>query len=182
MKGRSQVVIEHRVGVFHSRHLRRPTLVPPTSRGVGTGPDSNPVSHLVEPSAELPLRPCRAGLLGQNEKSRLERVFGVGRIAQNAPADGQHHGPVPRQDRRESRFVAPSREAIQKLSIGETRRAPLGKQPLDLLESSPELRTGHDAGSSLLIRDSTNYQAPTTSTRSTIRRFLSKRCIPPRYR
>ena len=42
-----------------------------------------------------------------------------------------------------SRRVA---KRFSKLSIGEARRAPVGKQPLDLPKSSPELCTGHDAG------------------------------------
>jgi hypothetical protein len=52
---------------------------------------------------------------------------------------------MPRHDRREGRFVAPGCKPVQKLRIGETRRAPLCKQSLNLLENSPESSTGHDA-------------------------------------
>jgi hypothetical protein len=68
MKGQSQVVIEFIGSELHGRYLRRPSLVLPTSRGDGTGPNCDPVSNLVEPAAELALHPGRSGLPGENEK------------------------------------------------------------------------------------------------------------------
>ena len=94
----------------------------------------------MQPAAELALRPGRAGLPGQDEEGRLEGVLGVVRIAEDAPADGQDHRPVSRDQGREGRLVAPGGEAGEQLGIGEARGTPLGEQPLNLPQSGPQLR------------------------------------------
>ena len=46
------------------------------------------------------------GLLGQDEKGRLERVFGVGAAVKDAAADVKHEAAVTLDEGRECRLVA----------------------------------------------------------------------------
>jgi len=51
-------------------------------------------------------------LAGQHEKRRLEGVLGVLDMAQHAPAEAEHHRPVPPHQRLEGGLVATGDEAV----------------------------------------------------------------------
>ena len=66
----------------------------------------------------------RSGLAHQDQESRLERVLHIVRVAEDAAADPQHHRPVTPHQRRErdlGRLVAPGRESLEELRIGQVR-------------------------------------------------------------
>src|SRR5262249_34146217 len=54
---------------------------------------------------------------GQQDKGRLEGVLSVLVVAQNPPADAQHHGPMPLHQFGERRLVFVAGKALQKLGI-----------------------------------------------------------------
>src|SRR5439155_16911784 len=60
----------------------------------------------------------RRGLAGQHQERRLERVVGVGFVAEPAAADAQHHRPVPADDGRERLLVAVAHEEVEELTVG----------------------------------------------------------------
>ena len=47
------------------------------------------MGHSIKPRPERLSYPDRAGLIDQNKKRRLERVFGVVRVAKHRPADAR---------------------------------------------------------------------------------------------
>jgi hypothetical protein len=51
--------------------------------------------HAVQPRADRLALADRAGLAEQHEEGRLERVLGLVRVAQDPPADAEHHRAVP---------------------------------------------------------------------------------------
>jgi hypothetical protein len=55
---------------------------------------------------------------GEHEERRLKGVLGVVQVAQDAPAQPQHHRPVPRHQDRERRLIALADEALQQDRIG----------------------------------------------------------------
>ena len=90
---------------------------------------SQPPSDLVVPD--------RAGLAGQDEERRLEGVLGVVRVAEDAPADGQDHRPVPRHQGRERRLVAPGDEPPEQRGVGRPATAPPAKSRPICRRASP---------------------------------------------
>jgi hypothetical protein len=95
-------------------------------------------------------------LFGEDEEGDLEGVLGVMAVAQDAPADAQHHRPVPPHQRLKRRLVAPRQEALQQLPV---RRAALLPER-EAVKGVDDLGQGaarHVACSSLARRASTPY-------------------------
>jgi hypothetical protein len=91
-------------------------LPPPACAGVGLNRD--PVRHTVQPARQRTLdRPDRVSLAHQDQERRLKRVLGIIRIAENLPANGQHHRPVALHECLERRCVTPGRIPLQKVRI-----------------------------------------------------------------
>ena len=78
-----------------------------------------------------PSDPERAGLAHQDQEGRLEGVFDVPRVFQDAPADRQHHRPVPRHQDREGLLVAPARESLQQHRVRMAHAGAAVVEPLD---------------------------------------------------
>jgi hypothetical protein len=78
-----------------------------------------------------------------HQKHRLEGVLGIVGVAQDATANAEHHGPMPRHQTLEGGRIAMVDEMGQELHIGQTRDNALAKQPLDLLESGAHCLDGH---------------------------------------
>jgi hypothetical protein len=85
----------------------------------------------VQPTTELALGPRRTGLSGQNEKGRLECIFGIERVTQDRPAYGHDHRAVPRDEGREGRFIASNGETPEQLRVRESRGAIVAKKLLN---------------------------------------------------
>jgi hypothetical protein len=87
----------------------------------------------VEPRRDRVAAPDRPGRAGQDEERRLERVFGVVRVAEQAATDAKDHRPVPLDERGEGQFprlARPGREAIEQLAVRQaTDRADVEQRP-----------------------------------------------------
>jgi hypothetical protein len=70
----------------------------------------------MQPTTDVRL-PDRVGLSCQKQKGGLEGVFGILLVAEQAPAQTQHHRPMPADEEAKHRLVAPGCEATQKLPI-----------------------------------------------------------------
>ncbi len=70
-----------------------------------------PQRHTVEPGAEQVRIADRPSLLGQHEEDGLEGVLGMLVVAQELPADAQHHRPVAGHDRGEGGLIGRLRPA-----------------------------------------------------------------------
>ena len=77
------------------------------------------MGHAVQPGADRLALADRAGLAEQDQERRLERVVGLVRVAQDAPADAEHHRAVPLDQQGEGRLHlgVPSRPAPRRAAI-----------------------------------------------------------------
>lgn len=57
-------------------------------------------------------------MLRQDQETRLKRVFRIGRMLQDLPANPHDHGPVPLHQQSEGRFVLVVNESPQQSPIG----------------------------------------------------------------
>ncbi len=87
--------------LFRSRNRPQFNLAPIR---VGFGTQRHPKRNAVQPPAQRVMVPDPARPAHQNQKGRLKRVFDVMRLAQDPPADLQHHRSVPSHQLRESRL------------------------------------------------------------------------------
>src|SRR5262249_17838040 len=71
------------------------------------------------PVAEIVALDEPPAALQEDQEDGLERILGISRAWQNAPADAEDHGPVAAQERLEGRLVALEQEALQKPAIGQ---------------------------------------------------------------
>ncbi len=76
---------------------------------------------MVQPAADRSLSPDRARLACQGEEGGLESILGILGMAEQPPADAQHHRPMAPQQQLERRRVALRYEALQQLLIAEAR-------------------------------------------------------------
>ena len=92
---------------------RRPrgfTFASPAPQRAGSGGGRDAVGHAVEPGSQRIIHAKRPSLACQDQEGRLERILSVVMVAENAPADVQHHCAVSAYKRREGNFrvsVAP---------------------------------------------------------------------------
>src|SRR5438874_2326038 len=93
------------------------TLFGGTPRLGGTGFKRRVTSHAVEPIAKRSSAAQAGRLAHQHEKRRLKRVLGIVMMVQDPPANAQHHGGMPSDQRRKRRLIALSDKALQKLAV-----------------------------------------------------------------
>ena len=101
----------------------------------------------MEPGAQRIPHPERPGLADQDQERGLEGILGVVRIIQHAPADAQHHRPMPLHQDREGQLggLAPvGREPLQELSVRQVPDRPHVEERAELPEDSPILSDRHD--------------------------------------
>ena len=90
------------------------------------GLEGDAACHLVKPAAHgLPLAD-RSSLAGQCEKRRLEGVFGVLAVVQDAPADTEHNALVTADDQLERRLIRMRDEAREELCVAGASGAAFG--------------------------------------------------------
>jgi hypothetical protein len=53
----------------------------------------------------------------QDQKRRLKDILGILIVPQNAPAHAEHQRPVPANERRKRRLIAPARKLLDELRI-----------------------------------------------------------------
>ena len=102
----------------------------------------------MQPARERTVFADRAGLPRQRQERHLEGVLGVVRIVQDAPADAQHHRPVPRHQRAEVRFaglIAARHEPFQQLGVGQPADRPDPEQRLEMPEQLARSPASHTA-------------------------------------
>ena len=102
----------------------------------------------VQPARERAVFPDRAGLPRQDQEGHLEGVLGVVRVVQDAPADAQHHRPVPLHQRAEGRLaglVAARHEPFQQLGVGQPADRPDPEQRLEMPEQLARSPASHAA-------------------------------------
>ncbi len=103
------------------RLLIGPLLPNPSPRPVATASAGDPERDPIQPvRQQVAVAQC-AGLPDQDQERRLEGVLDVVRVIEQAPADAQHHRPVPRHDRLEGDLVAIAHEPRQELPFREPR-------------------------------------------------------------
>ena len=82
------------------------------------------MGHAVQPGADRLALADRAGLAEQDQECRLERVLGLVRVAQDAPADAQHHRAVQGHERGERRLVTTAHEPLEQRPVIQPRHRP----------------------------------------------------------
>ena len=113
-------------------HRGSPPLVLPASGGVRPGPRRDPRGRAEQPARHrLPLLD-RARPPDQCEERRLKGILGVVRVVEHAPAEPQHHRPVPRHQRLERRILAVE-EPPQQLAVGQRSQGPGAEQRLQVV-------------------------------------------------
>src|SRR5262249_25568077 len=75
------------------------------------------VGDAVQPAADLLPRRDRGGLADEDEERGLEGVLRVVDVADDAPADVEHHRAVAAHQGREGRLIAPADEPAQQLPV-----------------------------------------------------------------
>ena len=84
------------------------------------------MSHAVQPGPDRFAFADRASLAKQDQERRLERVIGLVWVAQDAPADAEHHRAVPLDQQGEGRVhlgvlpaanAAKGRDSLQQLAV-----------------------------------------------------------------
>jgi hypothetical protein len=81
-------------------------------------PDGNAISNSIKPVTQEVAFPKAACLTNEDEKRGLEGILGIVDIAEQAPAQGQHHRSVPGEKDFKRRFVAALGKSFQELVIG----------------------------------------------------------------
>ena len=102
----------------------------------------------VQPARDRIVFPDRAGLPRQSQEGHLEGVLGLVRIVQDAPADAQHHRPVPLHQRAEGRLaglITARHEPFQQLGIGQPADRPDPEQRLEMPEQLARSPASHAA-------------------------------------
>ncbi len=113
----------------HGRFLRhrgrtgRILMRTPTER-LGPRPHRHPPGNAVQPGAQPPGVADRPGPLHQHQERRLERILDVVPVAEDPPADAQHHRAVQGHQRGERRLVATRREPLEQLAVVQPRHRP----------------------------------------------------------
>ena len=131
------------VGSWSGRPLGPPALVrPPPGRG-GSGARGDAGGDPEEPAPDRAPIPDRCGPAGEDQERRLERIFGVVRVAEDRAADAQDHRAVPVHQDGERGLVPPGQEAIQQLPVGQPRARPRDEEGLDLSQDGPTSLTRH---------------------------------------
>ncbi len=93
---------------------------PPPAR-LGPRPHRHSPGDAVQPRAQPPGVADRPGPLHQDQERRLERVLDVVPVAEDPPADAQHHRTVQRHQRGERRLVVAGREPLEQLAVVQAR-------------------------------------------------------------
>src|SRR5262249_40075042 len=117
-------------------------------RTLGPGFVGHLDGHSVQPATQTRCTD-RAGLPGENDKSRLKGVLRVVGVTEHATTDAEHHWPEPADDARERLTVAGRDVPAQQLGIGE-RIDPL-PDTAEAVQSSGN-RIGHRLASSWVAR------------------------------
>jgi hypothetical protein len=73
----------------------------------------------MEPGADQVTGPDGCRLANQHQEGGLEDVFGVMVVAENPPADSQHHWPMANYQALKGGLVMPFQERLQQLSVAE---------------------------------------------------------------
>ena len=98
----------------------------------------------VQPARDRVVLPDRAGLPHEGQEGHLEGVLGGVRVVQDAPADAQHHRPVPLDQARKAAspgLIAAGHELLQQLGVGQPADRPVPEQRLEMSRtSSPDRR------------------------------------------
>ena len=106
--------------------------------------------HPVEPVAELLPRHDRSRLPGEDQERRLEGVFGVVVIPEDAAADAPDERPVSLDDRLEGRGVTPFHEPIQQLPVREHPDGALVEERAELSNRRMHATVLHHAAPSIV--------------------------------
>ena len=114
--------------------------------GVDLGPHRDPPGDAVEPGPQHVALADRPGLLDQDQERRLEGIGDVVRIVQDAPADAQHHRPVPMEDRLERRLVAMGEESLQELGLAQARDGPRVEETFQRIDDRTAMSFRHASG------------------------------------
>ena len=104
-------------GLLRDRLAARRLLVRPLPARLGPRPHRHPSGDAVQPGPQPAGVADRAGPLHQHQERRLEGVLDVVRVAEDPPADAQHHRAVQCHQRVEGRLVVPRREPLEQLAV-----------------------------------------------------------------
>ena len=85
--------------------------------------------------------------MGQEQEGGLEGVLRVLDVPEHAPADGEHHRPVPPQQQGECFLLMPLRKPLQKLTVGLFLGSPDSGKLADVPNDQAQLRVRHESDS-----------------------------------
>src|SRR5260370_39820366 len=125
------------------RHVLHLLLAGPAPAGLGLGVQSHPARHAVKPMADQLARHDRACLTHQHHERGLERIIRVVRIAQQPPADAEHHRAMAAQQLFKCRLVLPADETLQQLPVGLCALPASMCDPAQVVHNSIRLPGGH---------------------------------------
>ena len=90
-----------------------------------------------------------SGRLSQeDEKGCLESVFDIARVAEEAAAEAQDHGPVHLDQRLEGRMITTGEKAFEQLAVTQGCQGSLAPESVELLQHGSSFDTGHFFNSS----------------------------------
>src|SRR5262245_26618249 len=119
-----------------------------SSGGAGTGLESRPGGHAVEPAAQRLAFANRFRLLRQDEKCCLKGILRVGLARQQATANAEDRPAVAPNQHPERGFVVVLNESLQKIEIGTVPLARVLNHALQELNQTSGWCFDHQQGSS----------------------------------
>jgi hypothetical protein len=106
---------------------------------VSPGPDGDAVGDAVDPVTKEPTVTNRFRTIDQYQKRRLESIFDVVLVVEDATAYAEDHPTVTRHERRKCHLVAFNDKSFQKFVIIQARNCPLIEDPIQLAQDDPRI-------------------------------------------
>ncbi len=97
----------------------------------------------MKPGGQRLADPQGPSLANQDEERRLKRILDVLGLAEDSPADGDNHGPVPGHEGSKSRFVPILGKSLNELRIRQAGRCAPDEEPAQIAQGCPELSARH---------------------------------------
>jgi hypothetical protein len=138
-----------------------PSQQPPGVEGGAPG-------HAVQPGAQIDPPGVPWGFADQDQERGLESILSVGGVAQQAPADAEHHRSMPAHQGRKRLLVLLVEESLQQLPVALVLGGVGVRQPEQLAQAyarlaaqHPTLRGGLDSNATLLLwREQAGFDTP----------------------
>src|SRR5262249_41846708 len=111
--------------------------------GLDLGAQGNAVCHGVQPVRHRAAALQGGGAAKENEKGRLESVFGIGGRLQHPATHAQNHRPMPAHPCRECRPLAPNRKSLQQRAVALVLESLGPRKPVNVPDNDAEPTVHH---------------------------------------